>query len=99
MTDTPEPWEAKKNADGSWVVMSSSIVIATFRRRDHPQWNKVHARLIAAAPDLLAAIEELVEGERRDNTLDPDITFTDAGREEAWRTAERAIAKARGNNE
>ena len=50
-------WICKKNTDGSWVVMSGDIVVAVFNRKDHPEWNEANARLIAAAPRLLAACD------------------------------------------
>ena len=54
---TQGKWVCKKNTDGSWVVMSGAIVIAIFNRKDHHEWNESNARLIAAAPRLLAACD------------------------------------------
>lgn len=55
---TQGKWRAKSNSDGSWTVLSGNIVIAVFNRKDFPEWNEANARLIAAAPDLLAACKE-----------------------------------------
>ncbi len=52
---TQGEWTAKSNTDGSWVVMSGNIVIATFDRKDFPEWNEAYAQLMAAAPELLEA--------------------------------------------
>ena len=54
------------------------------------------SRLRALNADLLAALDELVEIERRDNTTDPAMTATDEHREHTWNAALAAIAKARG---
>lgn len=56
---TQGKWRAKSNSDGSWTVLSGNIVIAVFNRKDFPEWNEANARLIAAAPDLLAACERV----------------------------------------
>ena len=58
---TQGKWVCKKNTDGSWVVMSGAIVVAIFNRKDHPEWNEANARLIAAAPRLLAACNRYVQ--------------------------------------
>ncbi len=55
MEHTQGKWEAKENNDGSWVVMSGSIVIAVFKRKDFPESNEPNAHLIAASPMLLEA--------------------------------------------
>ena len=33
----------------NWVVMSGNIVIATFTRKDYPEWNRANARFIVKA--------------------------------------------------
>lgn len=53
------------------------------------KWNEANARLIAAAPDLLAAAEHA-----RDAMLEPDIDDQDA-----LDSLERAIAKAQGTEQ
>jgi hypothetical protein len=55
------------------------------------------ARLCSVNSDLLAALDELVEIERRDNTTDPAMTATDEHRERTWNAARAAIARAKGD--
>ena len=55
------------------------------------------ARLCSVNSDLLAALDELVEIERRDNTTDPAVTATDEHRERTWNAARAAIARAKGD--
>lgn len=57
------------------------------------------ARLIAAAPDLLAALEDLLEIERRDNLTDPDYVVGDSWREEVWNRARAVIARTKGEED
>jgi hypothetical protein len=66
---TPGPWEAEPHRldKGRWVICSSAsespaglVRIAESEAYDHPQYceeGAANARLIAAAPDLLAACE------------------------------------------
>lgn len=59
--------------------------------------NKANGRLLAAAPELLSALVDLVENERRDNLTDPDYAPTDEWRKQAWDNARAAIEKAISN--
>ncbi len=61
-------WTAKSNTDGSWVVMSGNIVIATFDRKDFPEWNEANAQLIAAAPTMLDELKQVVFLEKTNMT-------------------------------
>ena len=80
---TPAPWELRRSVRGYWFI-------------DHEQGgegytltkldcNEADARLIAAAPDLLAALEELL------NALPSATTHP------AIKAARAAIAKATGD--
>ena len=50
---TPMPWIAIPMSGpgngNNWVVMSGNIVIATFTRKDYPEWNRANARFIVKA--------------------------------------------------
>jgi hypothetical protein len=58
--------------------------------------SQANAFLIAAAPDLLDALSELVVIADRDNAGDPDRTATDNWRKKVWSIAREAITKAKG---
>ena len=51
-------------------------------------------RLAADNAKLRGALETLVEERRRDDRCDPDYTFTDEAREQAWNAARAALSKA-----
>jgi hypothetical protein len=84
---TPGPWEATKGYTP--LVMAGETLICTpSARRDGiggMQLSEVdgNANLIAAAPELLAALERLIAD------ISPDSA-------EVWRQAFDAVAKARG---
>jgi hypothetical protein len=97
MEHTPGPWEyddrhywidGKRYGMDSWAIMRGSYCLATTDK------NKANARLIAAAPDLLQALRNLVDIQERDERGDPDYLATDEWREEALMIAKSAIAKA-----
>ena len=54
-------WIAKLNRDGSWVVMSGNIVIATLHRKDWPEWNEANAQLLVNAPKTLKERNKLLK--------------------------------------
>jgi hypothetical protein len=87
---TPGPWEI----DGDWIITADAgIPICELPLDNEVEWGapdliaevKSTARLISAAPDLLAALQELV-GQR-------DAHFHTVP---AWDAARAAIAKATG---
>ena len=61
MKHTPAPWVASQYIDdGRWGVLSSDNGIIVSVRSKEGSLTKEDARLIAAAPDLLEALQEAV---------------------------------------
>jgi hypothetical protein len=93
MKHTPGPWEAENESVSAGFDMVADVFGATTEQRD------ANARLIAAAPDLLAALKALV-GNDSVRYLDDE-----GPRGEGWQSnelaaaiaaADAAIAKAEG---
>lgn len=91
---TPGPWEAHfeeairvKNKDGTVAVATN---LHLHGRRDISE-AEANALLIAAAPELLEALEHLLSGYK---LLVPDVESCSNAYD-----AEQAIAKARGNED
>ena len=61
MKITKVKWEVRANDDGSWTVMSGNIVIAILDRKDNPESNEANAKLIAASPDMLKLLNDILE--------------------------------------
>ena len=77
---TPGPWHIMEGTD--WVIVSPEVsVAAVYTPRGDPEVRQANARLIAAAPDMLAALEGLIH---------------DFDRLKAEEIARAAIAKAKG---
>jgi hypothetical protein len=93
VTHTPGPWKQScESIDPDWHIVTTqggAVVANVFA----PQ--SANARLIAAAPDLLAAVEAFLAYNDKDG--DDVRMMLDYG--EALRLARTAIAKARGNTE
>lgn len=88
---TPGPWRRVRWPHaGIWYVMGpgedESVADA---------WTKADANLIAAAPDLLAALEVLLDAPRIRGWSEPSINVNERVNH-AMTQAEAAIAKARG---
>jgi hypothetical protein len=80
---TPGPWTAKANLD---VVDSNGERVARLAStRGKYEYEEINARLIAAAPELLDALQELVNG--------PECGGDHGA---MYRNARAAIAKATG---
>lgn len=63
MSHTPGPWLIEpKAARGLWLHDSNGEFIALATKRDDAAEEDANARLIAAAPDLLAALKQLTAG-------------------------------------
>ena len=86
---TPGPWKAIVDPEG-WELVASGRgqTIATF------DCSESDARLIAAAPDLLAALEKAADWIDAQLITANDITDYD---NEVFRDALKAIAKAKGD--
>lgn len=85
---TPGPWGLSRSVQ-VWV-MAGPIHVATIPRAYDGDWSPANADLIAAAPDLLESLEELVALIHRQHD------FNDDGDGKAIDRAEAAIAKAKG---
>ena len=89
---TPEPWEVR----GLYICASTDTYIAKMLRGDNlnppDQETYGNANLIAAAPDMLAALKRCVSQMKKEHANSPK----DLGFFGAYIEAERAIAKAEG---
>jgi len=87
---TPGPWRTVGNKAGSWSVLSGNICLAVLARKDCLEWNEANARLIAAAPELLEALQNLQPLVKRYLVLNINAA--------AWKSAfeklEEAVSKA-----
>jgi hypothetical protein len=88
MTHTPGPWAVGLRADQT-IYTKDLLRVATVEC-PRKEW-KANARLIAAAPDLLEALE-MVRDADNDRAADKMETIPDIARAKI----DRAIAKARG---
>ena len=58
---TPGPWQARGSKAGAHVVGGNPLtLIVAFGHDEAFEQNEANARLIAAAPDLLAALDRMV---------------------------------------
>ncbi len=94
-THTQGPWATYvDSAHDGWIADAEGNLIACAVRNENMQAN---ARLIAAAPDLLAALETALPWLTK---ADIDGAFDGCalplGGRKAWEQIERAIAKAKG---
>lgn len=91
MTHTPGPWGAI--SDGKIITMTGArVVIGLIKGGFGHEVQEANAHLIAAAPELLAALYELINA--RDYTLEHggDILTSCS-----WAKAESAVAKVQPN--
>jgi len=57
---TPGPWEAHAWGDADWEILSKDQTVADIHGGNDHAAEEADARLIAAAPDLLACLKNLV---------------------------------------
>ena len=100
MNHTPGPWSARGRSVTTLNVdppsgAESRVVAVTGQTSRHLEQAEADARLIAAAPDLLAALGIIREGSRMVQSDDPEISrWLDRVHERA----SAAIAKAKGSD-
>lgn len=95
MTHTPGPWTVLEPVNGfnARIFAAGNIYIGSIGHSDNiGGCNAPNARLIAAAPDMLEALEALLEAS---HPISRDKRSCD-GRVKAKRLARAAIAKAKG---
>ena len=90
MTHTPGPWEARlQQADGyfikkeGWEIRTDAYDVATWIQNGAPIRKEADALLLAAAPEMLEALEAVAKADERDEYIPISDVRT-------------AIAKARG---
>ena len=84
---TPGPWEVVEQDNNEDIYFIEPNVAIIERCVNDPSSDIANARLIAAAPDLLEALELIASTDPVDAALDP---------QRAMRVAKAAIAKALG---
>lgn len=97
---TPGPWNLSKCGRGTGLNYTEFRVKADLSWRKHNSteetvakaWNESNARLIAAAPEMLEALERLVNLVERCPLELPPEDWTNLGH------AKRVLAKARGES-
>ena len=93
MSHTPGPWSIQRHDKGDsrrLLVVGKSGMVADVDWNDKDE-NEANARLIAAAPDLLAALKSML---KRAVALDQSATVDGLANCDAIAKARAAIAKA-----
>lgn len=95
MKHTPGPWTLAKGSLGVYVMVGDREISSTV---GSSREDLANARLIAAAPELLAALENLVDLLAGDqwSEAEIDVAFNLTGLGARVNQARAAIAKARG---
>ena len=96
---TPGPWRFSKEPDakhspcvGFTIYDAGSVVVAEIYPKPYPvAVNEINARLIAASPELLAALKNLLDDYPTGNTANEFLNPR-----ESVKQAREAIAKAEG---
>jgi len=87
---TPGPWKIRMSGS---VGTDRMLIASVYPMEDErPEENAANARLIAAAPDLLAALQELADDIA--DRFDMDSPSTNPGMKSAVKQARAAIARA-----
>lgn len=99
---TPGPWVLDFSTQTGWAIWADprlhgdmrrgAVVIAADLRGG--KQDEANARLMAAAPDLLAAAQLLVDAYRKGEENGSSMDWSDV--DQAWEAAKAAIAKATG---
>lgn len=84
MTHTPGPWFSQYDDNGFYEIGSETISIRLAFTYGEGDGDEANARLIAAAPDLLEALQAIMAG------------VAGCERQPHWEAARAAIAKATG---
>lgn len=93
---TPGPWEFAETASGHYGIWGGENWLATTRWGTEPVRERANARLIAAAPALLAAAKAVID--ERDSYLMSDEPAAAPGTVDAlYNELRTAIAKAEGS--
>jgi hypothetical protein len=91
MNHTQGPWDYESFALSEEIVSNDKVIATVYSRHcTFPEEMRANARLIAAAPDLLEALQELYH--LIDSAHDGERVFTT----EMQKKAKAAIAKATG---
>ena len=96
---TPGPWRVGRGAQSDpFAIEAVTVTVAHVKgRRLDPKTIEANARLIAAAPELLAALEDCEERMERARRIADDLCPGQWGILEASK-ARAAIAKAKGES-
>ena len=99
---TPGPWTARINDWSRWDILYAKGILASVSKSDDPASPtpvseiEANARLIAAAPELLAALELLLAFHEPDSLSDQNHdTRLRVEADNAWLSARAALAKAK----
>lgn len=104
MSHTPGPWAAERTLDVGWTVDSvplrqgyGRVVVADVDSTVDDEETAANARLICAAPDLLATIEAFLEADK-DREFADTVDLDEYAMEwaNALNALKAAVAKARG---
>lgn len=92
---TPGPWAASKiETEDRWPIIAENNGLIAYVTGQNEQGDEANARLIAAAPDLLAALIDC--NEQLKQFIDSGGEEKDDEAESAYQFAFFAIAKAKG---
>lgn len=77
---TPGPWHWTTHPDGTMITNDSGASIALWPSQGGTVEQCANGRLMAAAPDLLAALRSLMALDVKGHALADRLHFSDAGR-------------------
>ena len=99
---TPGPWKVGKNFGADYEVRITTVedekLIFIGSSRTSGSWEEIgaNARLMAAAPDLLGALKDLINFDVKGHALIDRLQFSNGGRDLSAKIL-GAIAKAEGD--